>query len=79
MPSSLYRAFGDEHALFLRALDHYRAMDSAEAETRLSGAGPCRGVLRAWSPWLVTGGNDEHTDPGCSVVDTTTELGTADP
>lgn len=78
-PSSLYRTFGDKHSLFLRALDHYRATDSAEAEARLSGTGPCRDVLRAWLLWLVTGDGDKHTSLGCFVVNTTTELGTADP
>jgi TetR/AcrR family transcriptional repressor of nem operon len=77
-PSSLYRTFGDKHTLFLRALDHYRATDSAEAEARLSGTGPCRDVLRSWLLWLVTG-DEEHTGLGCFVVNTTTELGTADP
>jgi TetR/AcrR family transcriptional regulator, transcriptional repressor for nem operon len=77
-PSSLYRTFGDKHTLFLRALDHYRATDSAEAEARLSGTGPSRDLLRAWLLWLATGGNDEQAR-GCFVVNTTTELGTADP
>ncbi|PXY30917.1 TetR/AcrR family transcriptional regulator [Prauserella muralis] len=77
-PSSLYRTFGDKHTLFLRALDHYRATDSAEAEARLNDTGPCRDVLRAWLQWLVTG-DDQHTGLGCFVVNTTTELGTTDP
>lgn len=75
-PSSLYRTFGDKHTLFLRALDHYRATDSAEAEARLSDPGPCRDVLRAWLLWLATDGNDAL---GCFVVNTTTELGNTDP
>lgn len=78
-PSSLYRTFGDKHTLFLRALDHYRATDSAEAEARLGGTGHCRDVLRAWLLWLVTGRDDEPANPGCFVVNTTTELGTGDP
>ncbi|MBG0568672.1 TetR/AcrR family transcriptional regulator [Actinoplanes aureus] len=77
-PSSLYRTFRDKHTLFLRALDHYRATDSAEAEARLNGTGPCRDVLRAWLLWLVTA-DDGHAGHGCFVVNTTTELGTTDP
>ncbi|EHR59889.1 TetR/AcrR family transcriptional regulator [Saccharomonospora cyanea] len=77
-PSSLYRTFGDKHTLFLRALDHYRATDSAEAGVRLNSDGPCRDVLRAWLLWLVSG-DEEYPDLGCFVVNTTTELGTADP
>ncbi|GHE81714.1 TetR family transcriptional regulator [Amycolatopsis deserti] len=76
--SSLYRTFGDKHALFLRALDHYRETDSAEAEARLNRPGPAREVLRAWLMWLATGAG-EHAGLGCFVVNTTTELGTADP
>ncbi|UQS24908.1 TetR/AcrR family transcriptional regulator [Amycolatopsis thermalba] len=76
--SSLYRTFGDKHALFLRALDHYRATDSAEAQARLDRAGPVREVLRDWLLWLATGAG-EHAGLGCFVVNTTTELGTADP
>ncbi|MFC3998099.1 TetR/AcrR family transcriptional regulator [Nocardiopsis sediminis] len=78
-PSSLYRTFSDKHALFLRALDHYRATDSAQAEERLSGRGPCREVLRTWLLWLVSGGDDDEARRGCFVVNTATELGTTDP
>ncbi|NIH80357.1 TetR/AcrR family transcriptional regulator [Amycolatopsis viridis] len=78
-PSSLYRTFGDKHTLFLRALDHYRETDSAEARARLGGTGPTREVLRNWLMWLVTGSAGDHSGLGCFVVNTTTELGTGDP
>lgn len=78
-PSSLYRTFTDKHTLFLRALDHYRATDSAEAEQRLDAAGrPVREVLRDWMLWLVSCPSDGEPGRGCFVVNTATELGTAD-
>ncbi|MGK5558047.1 TetR/AcrR family transcriptional regulator [Actinomadura kijaniata] len=78
-PSSLYRTFTDKHTLFLRALDHYRATDSAEAERRLDAAGrPVRQVLRDWMLWLVSCPSGGEPGRGCFVVNTATELGTAD-
>ncbi|MFE0258322.1 TetR/AcrR family transcriptional regulator [Streptomyces sp. NPDC059010] len=78
-PSSLYRTFTDKHTLFLRALDHYRATESAQAE-RLLGADsrPIRHVLRDWMLWLVTCPADGESGRGCFVVNTATELGTSD-
>ncbi|MEV4254266.1 TetR/AcrR family transcriptional regulator [Spirillospora sp. NPDC049652] len=78
-PSSLYRTFTDKHTLFLRALDHYRATDSAEAEQRLDATGrPVREVLRDWLLWLVSCPEEGESGRGCFVVNTATELGTAD-
>ncbi|MEV4292513.1 TetR/AcrR family transcriptional regulator [Nonomuraea bangladeshensis] len=78
-PSSLYRTFTDKHTLFLRALDHYRATESAEARQRLDAADrPVRQVLREWMLWLVTCPPDGTSGRGCFVVNTATELGTTD-
>src|SRR5690349_18412495 len=64
-PSSLYRTFTDKHTLFLRALDHYRATDSAEAEQRLDATGrPVREVLRDWMLWLVSCPSDGEAGRG---------------
>jgi TetR/AcrR family transcriptional repressor of nem operon len=78
-PSSLYRTFTDKHTLFLRALDHYRATESAQARQRLDAADrPVREVLREWMLWLVTCPADGKSGRGCFVVNTATELGTTD-
>ncbi|MFJ7417756.1 TetR/AcrR family transcriptional regulator [Streptomyces uncialis] len=78
-PSSLYRTFTDKHTLFLRALDHYRATESAEARQRLDVSDrPVRDVLREWMLWLVTCPSDGESGHGCFVVNTATELGTTD-
>ncbi|MEU0463538.1 TetR/AcrR family transcriptional regulator [Amycolatopsis sp. NPDC006131] len=74
-PSSLYRTFGDKHALFLRALDHYQASESARCTAALEDDRPVRLVLRDWLYSMV-----EPADvPGCLVIHTATELGTDDP
>ncbi|RJL27133.1 TetR/AcrR family transcriptional regulator [Bailinhaonella thermotolerans] len=73
--SSLYRTFGDKRALFLRALDHYRATESAQAEELLNAPGPSLRVLREWLLWMV----GHEPGRGCLVVNTATELGAADP
>ncbi|MET9437034.1 TetR/AcrR family transcriptional regulator [Streptomyces sp. NPDC006551] len=78
-PSSLYRTFTDKHTLFLRALDHYRSTESAQARQRLDTADrPVREVLREWMRWLVTCPADGKSGRGCFVVNTATELGTTD-
>ncbi len=78
-PSSLYRTFTDKHTLFLRALDHYRATESAEARQRLDAADrPVQEALREWMLWLVTGSAGGECGRGCFVVNTATELGTTD-
>jgi TetR/AcrR family transcriptional regulator, transcriptional repressor for nem operon len=77
--SSLYRTFGDKHALFLRALDHYRATDSADARERLLRPGSAPEVLREWLVRMVDLPEEGATARGCFVVNTATELGTDDP
>ncbi|MGW4799753.1 TetR/AcrR family transcriptional regulator [Nonomuraea sp. NPDC004297] len=73
--SSLYRTFGDKHALFVRALEHYRATESAQAGQRLGAPGPSLAVLREWLLWMV----GHEAGRGCFVVNTAAELGAADP
>jgi TetR/AcrR family transcriptional repressor of nem operon len=77
--SSLYRTFGDKHALFLRALDHYRATDSAEARDQLLRPGPAPEVVRDWLIRMVDLPEEGAAARGCFVVNTATELGADDP
>jgi TetR/AcrR family transcriptional repressor of nem operon len=77
--SSLYRTFGDKHALFLRALDHYRATDSADAREHLLRPGPVPEVLREWLVRMVDLPEEGAAARGCFVVNTATELGADDP
>ncbi|MET8867392.1 TetR/AcrR family transcriptional regulator [Nonomuraea sp. NPDC004580] len=73
--SSLYRTFNDKRTLFLRALDHYRATESAQAEEQLSVPGSSLQILREGLIWMVT----HEAGRGCFVVNTATELGATDP
>ncbi|QRP47939.1 TetR/AcrR family transcriptional regulator [Amycolatopsis sp. FDAARGOS 1241] len=74
-PSSLYRVFGDKHALFLRALDHYLASESARSAAALQESRPVRELLRDWLYSMV----EPTVAPGCFVTHAATELGTDDP
>ncbi|QRP50670.1 TetR/AcrR family transcriptional regulator [Amycolatopsis sp. FDAARGOS 1241] len=74
-PSSLYRTFGDKHALFLRALDHYQACESIRNSEALAVEGPVREVLRDWFYSMV----DAAAMPGCFVINSAVEMGTDDP
>lgn len=76
-PSSLYRTFGDKHALFLRALDHYQSAESERATAALEGDRPVRELLREWLGSMVSA--DADGPPGCFVINTATEIGTDDP
>ncbi|WP_219416877.1 TetR/AcrR family transcriptional regulator [Pseudonocardia nigra] len=77
--SSLYRTFGDKHGLFLRALDHYRATETAAARERLDGPGAARSVLREWLVRSIDVPAARPPARGCFVVNTATELGSDDP
>lgn len=77
--ASLYNAFGDKHALFLRALDRYSDERMAELDQALNSTAGARSaierVLRRTADVL-------WSDPlrrGCLLVNSTTELAAADP
>ncbi|MFD4644258.1 TetR/AcrR family transcriptional regulator [Lentzea sp. NPDC058436] len=75
-PSSLYRAYGDKHALFLRALDDYQAGQDQSTAEITTGSGSVRSVLRRWLVHMI---NDEQDHAwGCLMVNTAAELGTGD-
>jgi TetR/AcrR family transcriptional repressor of nem operon len=79
-PSSLYRAFGDKHRLFLRALDHYRAHESTDGCERFRAAEPTVGHLVESVTALALGHDAWADEPaGCFAVNTAAELGDTDP
>lgn len=64
------------HLRPLRALDHYRAGESARCAAAPESDRTVRTVLRDWLGTMVTG---DDGPPGCFVINTATELGTDDP
>jgi TetR/AcrR family transcriptional repressor of nem operon len=76
---SIYKAFGDKHALFLSALQRYLdKMYEAQRETLATATSP-RAALQAWLDRLIdaapAAGGSCH---GCLAVNTLVELGPHD-
>lgn len=77
---SLYQAFGDKHALFVRALRHYTEYLRAEMDRSMQNAdsaleGLRRGLYKGIDLCCV-GPTD---NPGCLALNTLAEKGTTDP
>jgi TetR/AcrR family transcriptional repressor of nem operon len=78
--SSIYGAFGDKHALYLRALERY--LDAAVLATaeRLRGTdAPVRATLRLWLHDMARDLCRQEDRRGCFMVNAATELGRHDP
>ncbi|MFI6085780.1 TetR/AcrR family transcriptional regulator [Streptomyces sp. NPDC051217] len=77
-PGSLYRTFGDKHALFLRALAHYRdSRAQALAPTLLSG-GPVLPRIRAVLIGWIELAAEQDSPRGCLIANAAGELLPAD-
>ena len=76
---SLYSAFGDKRALFLKALHHYREQNaSALASLDRQQKSPLD-TLRETMIYAAFRSELIHCPPGCLVANTTVELGSDDP
>src|SRR3984957_11528748 len=62
-PGSMYRTFGDKHALFLRALERYRQSQARPIAPALLAGGPGLPRIRAGLGGLIelAPADDEHT------------------
>ncbi|PZG10119.1 TetR/AcrR family transcriptional regulator [Nonomuraea aridisoli] len=73
-PGTLYRTFGDKHALFLRALAHYRERLADDLAPTLLEGGPVlpriRAVLIGWIDLAV----QQDQPRGCLIANTAGEL-----
>ena len=70
---SLYAAFGDKNALFLKVLDRYHARIVANAE-RMIGAGPsAREAIQRWLTAFVPLCSGVKGSRGCLSVNTSTD------
>jgi TetR/AcrR family transcriptional repressor of nem operon len=76
---SIYKAFGDKHALFLSALQRYLdQMYEAQRETLATATSP-RAALQAWLDRLIEAAPAEGGScRGCLAVNTLVELGPHD-
>jgi TetR/AcrR family transcriptional repressor of nem operon len=76
---SLYAAFGDKHALFLRALDCYIAERQAWMDSELDPRGAPVAGLRACFAGYVDRASGANGRRGCLLVATAMELAAHDP
>jgi TetR/AcrR family transcriptional repressor of nem operon len=72
LPGSLHAAFGDKHALFLRALEHY-TRGQRDAGAWLQEPGPVLPRLREMMYGIAAAAETEHPR-GCMLGNTATEL-----
>jgi TetR/AcrR family transcriptional regulator, transcriptional repressor for nem operon len=73
-PGSLYRTFGDKHALFLRALDRYRQTQARELAPVLLAGGPVLPRIRAVLIGFIELAAGQPAPRGCLAANTAGEL-----
>jgi TetR/AcrR family transcriptional repressor of nem operon len=77
-PGSLYRTFGDKHALFLRALARYRATQARALAPALLAGGPVLPRIRAAMVGFIELAAEQEEPRGCLAANTAGELLPAD-
>jgi TetR/AcrR family transcriptional regulator, transcriptional repressor for nem operon len=73
-PGSLYRTFGDKHALFLRALARYRETQAQPLAPALLAGGPVLPRIRAVLVGLIELAAEQERPRGCLVANSVGEL-----
>jgi TetR/AcrR family transcriptional repressor of nem operon len=73
-PGSLYRTFGDKHALFLRGLARYRDSQARPLAPALLAGGPVLPRIRAVLVGLIELAAEQEKPRGCLVANTVGEL-----
>jgi TetR/AcrR family transcriptional repressor of nem operon len=76
--SSLYNAFAGKHALFMRALEHYRSLVVPEKLGDLASPDASIAEVRAYLDGLVEDLLSEDGRQGCLLVNSAIELGAED-
>ncbi|HEY1596300.1 MAG TPA: TetR/AcrR family transcriptional regulator [Thermoleophilaceae bacterium] len=76
--SSLYNVFSGKHALFVRALEHYRSLVVPEKMGELASDDASIGEVRAYLGGLVEDLLTEDGRQGCLLVNTAVELAAED-
>src|ERR1700722_11523605 len=72
-PGSLYRTFGDKHALFLHALERYRQSQALPLAPALLAGGPVLPRIRAALAGFIELAADEGKPRGCLAAHTVGE------
>lgn len=73
-PGSLYRTFGDKHALFLRALERYHETRALRVGSALLAGGPVLPRIRGVLIGLIEIAAEETEPRGCLVANAVGEL-----
>lgn len=77
--ASLYNAFGDKRALYLRALDHYISASFADRVLRLEGKLPPRQAISAFFSEIIERSLDDRQRKGCMLINSALEIAPHDP
>ncbi len=75
---SLYKAFGDKHALFMTALERYLEMARTMTREQLAGAGSPAAGLETWLHGVVERQKSGTRRCGCFAVNAAVELAPRD-
>ena len=73
---SIYDTFGDKHALFMKALQRYEALQTKKIKMLIDKKEPVKELIRQF---LATSLEREGEPQGCFMVNTGVELGVLDP
>jgi TetR/AcrR family transcriptional repressor of nem operon len=76
---SLYSAFGDKHALFLKALHHYREQNASALAVLDRQHKSASDTLREAMTYAAFRSELIQCPPGCLIANTTLEFGSEDP
>ena len=71
---SLYDTFGDKHALFLAALDHYRDVESRKVFELLEGSGSVKKAVRQLYTGVIECSLESKERRGCFMSNAISEL-----
>ncbi len=72
--ASLYATFGDKKRLFVRAINHYRAINAVGMSDFLQSESDVRTGMRKLLEKAILEAHEDIDRKGCFVVNTTTEL-----
>ena len=76
---SMYNTFGNKHAFYMSALEHYQELLGARMLGTMKGAQGVKEAFRRLFDQVVADAVSEETRPGCMMVNAATELAARDP